>query len=155
DSSNLSFFDKSTKQWLSSLPWLTNSSNGATFTATDLFQPMFKAINEYLQNLGLPSNVFDPNAPDHDNKFDPHHPNRHIPGNVCQAYDTRVWYDAPRHRFWIASAVRNALWPCLPNNSGCPVGPGAQIGGFNRISKEKLLDPDPGNPTCAKRHPDW
>jgi hypothetical protein len=154
DSGNLSFYDKSTKQWLSSLPWLTKSSP-ATLTATDLFQPMFKAINEYLQNLGLPSNVCDPNDPDHDYKFDPKHPNKCIPGNVYEAYDTRVFYDTPRHRFWIASAVRNALWPCLPNSSGCPVGPGAQIGGFSKISKETLLDPDPGDPNCAKRHPDW
>ncbi len=121
-------------------------------SASTLFGDFFLKIDK---QMDLPSNVCDLSKPqsnytdgNFDYSFDPAHPNKAIPGCIYAAYDTRVIYDETRRRFWIASAIRNALWPCSS-------GPGAQIGGFNKISETVLLDPDPNDPTNAKCHTDW
>ncbi|MEP6635079.1 MAG: hypothetical protein ABJB97_00035 [Acidobacteriota bacterium] len=140
DTGNLAFYDKSTGQWLSGLP----------ANATELFQSLFEKINE---EMALPLKVCNPSDPSHNNKFNPQHPNQTIPGCVEVAYDTRVFYDAARHRFWIASAVRHPLWHC-PHASS-PLG--ADIGDWHNNPDGTVLDPDPADPTrkTAKCHHEW
>lgn len=108
--------------------------------------------NEYLAKT-LPSNVCDPADKDHNTHFDPKHPNQAIPGNISETEDTRIWYDAPRRRYWIATHLRNLLYCCDKQPDGSDAG--ACVG--MRNPDETAVDPDPNDPTKHnhKCHHDW
>ncbi|MDB5042873.1 MAG: hypothetical protein JWN27_3599 [Candidatus Eremiobacteraeota bacterium] len=141
DTGTIVFYDKATMQKVAPGAGFALASN--PISASALFKSFFTVMDAQMK---LPSNVCDATKPGWDASFDPANPNKAIPGCIKEAYDTRVVYDAPRHRFWIASAVRNPLWQCAAG--------GVNIGGYKK-SDGTLLDPDPSNPTNVKCHADW
>src|SRR5438128_1237876 len=159
DANNLVFYIKGKTAGAMRSPATGLSITNPTPVA-DIFQPFVQLGNEYLAKT-LPQNVCDPDDPNHNDRFDPKNPNKAIPGNVSlhpeDTEDTRIWYDAPRRRFWIATHLRNLLYYCSSKIS--PIGIGA-CGGW-RIStgpkKGQQIDPDPSDPSgnTAKCHFDW
>ena len=173
DTGNLSFYDRAKKVWIKSLPWLPKTDHyaTATITAQDLFQPFFKTIDEQIVlahdgqramppcEKGKPC-FCDPDDPKltYDGNPLPDSVKGHITGGfgcIQEAYDTRVLYDAERHRFWIASAVRNMLFRQQVNTqdapSQCPTAPGLVTQGPNGT----IWDPVAGNPAVNFCHTDW
>ncbi len=76
-----------------------------TRTALDLFEPLIFAMNQAAN----------------DSRDLPFWCNRGVgPGCIVEAYDTRVFYDGRRDRFWIATALRHKVWRCDPDNPDNP-----------------------------------
>jgi hypothetical protein len=97
----LAFWDKAT---LANLPGLYNG-------AGSLFASTLPVINPGRLNFPPadsvacdPNNIYRP--------FNPSDPLHTVEGCVNEFYDTRLHFDRPRNRFWIASAARNQIWKC-------------------------------------------
>ena len=140
DTSDVGFYNKSDKQLV--FPAKEDLS------VSTLFGAFFTKIDK---QMNLPANVCNTAIPKFDFRFDPTNvdpanPKAVIPGCIYAAYDSRIIYDEIHHRFFIAAALRNALW------RGCEGG--AEIGGFN-APKGKTIDPQKGDPTKAVCHTDW
>jgi hypothetical protein len=135
DTSDVVFYDKKTLQPVPAASASGLPSNPVRTTA--LFKTFFPTIDA---SMKLPANVCDPSKPTFNSGFDRKHPNVIIPGCIKEAYDTRVVYDAPRHRFWIEAAIRNPLWPCKGK-------PGA--------TTTVQSDPNPSAPKKAICHATW
>jgi hypothetical protein len=60
---------------------------------------------------------------------------------VEEFYDTRIYYDQERGKFWILAGARNRLWPCTTKDGK----DGATLG-YDR-------DPDPQDPTTGRCRP--
>ncbi len=140
DTSDFGFYRKS-DQHFAPAPFDSAQSVGT------LFSTFYKAIDE---SMKLPTWMCDPNNTALVYKDPP--TNKLIKNNfgcIAQNYDARVLYDAPRHRFWIASAVRPFLWECT-TTSGAK---GLETEG----PKGVIWDPDPNDPSgnTPLCHADW
>ncbi len=140
DTSYLGFYRKD-NQHFAPAPFDSAQSVGTLFTT------FYKAIDE---SMNLPTWMCDPDNTALVYKDPPH--NKLIKNNfgcIAQNYDARVIYDAPRHRFWIASAVRPFIWECTTKS-------GAK--GLETEGPQGLVwDPDPNDhsgktPQC---HTSW
>jgi hypothetical protein len=104
-------------------PVTTVTSSSPVFSASTLFSSLFITIDKRIAKPphAIPPNACNPSDPNFDQQFDSKHPDRHIPGCITAAYDTRILYDQPRHVFWIASAIRNWLWHCKYSATGAAI----------------------------------
>lgn len=140
DTGNIGFFQKSDHQFAPPFTKVT--------TPGQMFGSFFKTIDE---SMHLPTWVCDPDHPDP--TFFTSGPKKgHIKDNfgcIAQWYDTRAVYDAKRHRFWIATALRPFIWQCTTKDG--------QLGLETEGPSGRVWDPDPEDksgktPLC---HTDW
>jgi hypothetical protein len=110
DSVTIEFFTKPTATTVAR-PLTLKGQSGAVIDATHFFAGVMKKANASgklpAATCGDASQL--PESPADNNRegFDPANA-----GCLLEAYDTRVYYDNVRGRYWILSAVRNWLWQC-------------------------------------------